>query len=789
MLLRLPTAGIANRVFSLCGLLCVAAFFGCGSSAVTDNPAANSQQGAPREPVVVAEADGTTAETSQSITPDLPDASEPPAEPQTTTIDPETAPPKPEKSPQPEPPQVTPQPNPPASTDDPGDLAPSNPFPHRVSVPEFPEDMEWLNTGGPLRKQDLKGKFVLLDFWTYCCINCMHILPELKKLEKAYPNELVVIGVHSAKFETEKDSKNINEAILRYEIEHPVVNDSDHLIWQIYGVQSWPTVLLVDPEGNAIWGRPGEIQFDDVDRVLKVAVPYYRQQKTLDETPIHFDLLAHRQQKTPLRFPGKVIADEKGNRLFVADSNHNRIVVASLGGELIDTIGTGTMGRQDGDFPSASFDHPQGMVLHGETLYVADTENHLLRKIDLTNKQVTTIAGTGVQSRNPWPGLENLTQSDPVPDRWVGKPRDTALSSPWDLWVHGKSLYIAMAGPHQIWKMLLDESEIGPFAGNGREDIVDGPLLPQIPYEERYSSFAQPSGLSSDGLWLFVADSEGSSIRAVPFDPRKEVRTVVGTADLPFNRLFEFGDVDGDRETARLQHALGVAYHDGKLYVADTYNNKIKVVDAKTGAVRTLAGTGEPGFGDQPAQFNEPAGITIAAGKLYVADTNNHHIRTVDIASGQVATLTIAGLTPPSPPQPTKKLTFPGAAQVKLNPTAVKPADGKVTLAIQLKLPAGWKINDLAPMAYYVEAESESGPIDRTAVGKTSLDKPATTFNIALPVTGTGPDVIKVSMNYYYCQDGGEGLCKVGSVVWTVPLNIDPAGNSASVVLEHQVAD
>jgi thiol-disulfide isomerase/thioredoxin len=781
----LQTADRARLAQILCGVIFILAVMGCGRPAVTENPDASGTQTDPAKPVAVAEVDTIHPE---SVAPRLPETIESAADPTNPQSNPEPQPPKPETPASPEP-QITPQPNPPANPDDPAELA-ENPFPHRLSIPEFPDDMEWLNTGGPLRKQDLKGKFVLLDFWTYCCINCMHILPELKKLERAYPNELVVIGVHSAKFETEKESKNIAEAILRYEIEHPVVNDSEHLIWNTYGVRSWPTVLLVDPEGHAIWGRPGEIQFDDVDRVLKVAVPYYRKQGTLDETPIHFDLLAHRQEKTPLRFPGKVMADEKGNRLFIADSNHNRIVITSLGGELIDTIGSGAIGRQDGDFRNATFDHPQGMALSGETLYVADTENHLLRKVDLTNKQVTTIAGTGIQSRNPWPGSENLTQFDPVPDRWVGKPRETALSSPWDLWVHGKSLYIAMAGPHQIWKMPLDESEIGPFAGNGREDIVDGPLLPQIPYEQGFSSFAQPSGLSSDGLSLFVADSEGSSIRAVPFDPRKEVRTVVGTADLPYNRLFEFGDIDGDRETARLQHALGVAYHSGKLYVTDTYNNKIKVVDAKTGAVQTLAGTGEPGFADQPPQFDEPAGITIAAGKLYIADTNNHQIRTVDIASGQVSTLAIAGLAPPSPPQPAKKPTFPGAKQVKLNPAAVKPADGKITLAVQLKLPEGWKINDLAPMGYFLEAEAETGPVDRTAVGKTTrLDKPATSFNITLPVTGAGQDVVKVSMNYYYCQDGGEGLCKVGSVVWTVPLKVDDAAIAESVVLNFAVPE
>jgi sugar lactone lactonase YvrE len=201
-----------------------------------------------------------------------------------------------------------------------------------------------------------------------------------------------------------------------------------------------------------------------------------------------------------------------------------------------------------------------------------------------------------------------------------------------------------MAGPHQIWKMPLDESEIGPYAGNGREDISDGRLLPRIPYQRGSSSFAQPSGLAGDKNWLYVADSEGSAIRAVPFDPSKEVETIVGTQ----GSLFTFGDVDGGAGDARLQHALGIVYHEGVLYVADTYNNKIKVIDPKARTSRTLVGTGKPGKTDSPAAFDEPAGISYAAGKLYVADTNNHLIRTVDLKTRVVKTLTIDGLTSPA---------------------------------------------------------------------------------------------------------------------------------------------
>ncbi len=696
-------------------------------------------------------------------------------------------------------------------------------FPYRFQLdfPDFPVGHEWINSQ-PLSKADLKGKFVLLDFWTYCCINCIHILPELKKLEREYANELVVIGVHCAKFEAEQDSENIKNAVLRYEIEHPVINDPNHEIWNALGVSSWPTLLLLDPEGNVVWGDTGEFEAKDVSAQIARGMAYYKAKGTLSEKPLKFDLEQHKVADTPLRFPGKVLADGTGKRLFISDSNHNRIVVTDLEGKVQSIIGSGKIGREDGDFAAAAFDHPQGMALtaDGKTLYVADTENHLLRKVDLEAQSVKTIAGTGAQARGPWPGLEGVTAFSNIPDRFVGPPATTGINSPWDLWIHDGSLYIAMAGPHQIWKMPLDESEIGPFAGNGREDIVDGPHLPSTPYALGASSFAQPSGLSSDGKVLFVADSEGSSIRAVPFDTEQEVTTVVGSAHLPGGRLFDFGDVDGPPETAKLQHALGVTYVDGKLYVTDTYNNKIKVVDATTGDTKTLAGDTERGNTDDPPRFNEPAGISHANGILYIADTNNQLIRTLDLQTGKVGTLTITGLPNAAPEvtiqpagfneevrseakntaqspvaQPgTESSKAVGADVAKANEkqlplTSVKPADGKVTLHVHLVLPTGWKINPIAPMSYVLESTQQTGPIDRTSFGKHKLDKPAAEFDVPLTIKGDGDDTVSVGLRYYYCEDveGGEGNCKINSINFNVPLKISTEGKTATVELKHEV--
>jgi thiol-disulfide isomerase/thioredoxin len=668
-----------------------------------------------------------------------------------------------------------------------------HPFPRRVKAPPLDGGKDWLNTAGPLDLKDLRGKWVLLDFWTYCCINCMHVLPELKKLEKAHPNDLVVIGVHSAKFDTEKGTQNIREAILRHEIEHPVVNDADHAIWDAYGISSWPSLRLIDPEGNLVAQHGGEIEFEVLDDFLKKASrhPYYARKGVMDPTPLRFKL--ETGPATPLRFPGKVLAVEAGGRLFIADSNHNRIVVAKLDGTLIETIGGGEIGRADGDFRTARFNHPQGMVLRGAALYVADTDNHLIRKVDLAAKRVSTIAGTAIQRRSAlWPGIKIDDEGIPtLPERFVGKPSEEALASPWDLWIHGESLFIAMAGPHQIWKMTLDEKEIGPYAGNGREDIVDGPLLPGRPFEAGHSSFAQPSGLSSDGEWLYVADSEGSSVRAVPLGPKGEVRTILGTAEQRFGRLFIFGDVDGALDKAKLQHCLGVAYHEGKLYVADTYNSKVKEIDLKAETIKTIAGGGKAGPGGAAA-LDEPGGLSVAAGKLYVADTNLHRIRVIDLKdANKISTLEIAGLQPPPPAEPSGKPKFPSAKQVELPKAVVKAVDGKLAVTVALELPEGWKINAEAPMAYLVEAEGDAGPIDRAATGKLVRPKERTaTFEIAVPLrAATGADKLKVSLIYYYCQSKETGVCKVGSVVWTVPLELADDAKSMILSLPHKIED
>src|SRR5215210_5425527 len=239
----------------------------------------------------------------------------------------------------------------------------------RVRAPELAGGRSWLNTDKPLSIAALKGKVVLLDFWTYGCINCIHIIPDLKRLEAKYANNLVVIGVHSAKFDNEKETDNIRRIILRYEIEHPVINDADFAIWNSYAVRAWPTQVLIDPSGYVVGQVSGEGHYQVIDGAVGELVAEAKKRGTLDARPLKFALERAKTGDLPLAFPGKVLADECGDRLFVADSNHNRVVVTRLDGTLLYTVGSGAAGRRDGSFQEASFDAPQGLALDGETLY------------------------------------------------------------------------------------------------------------------------------------------------------------------------------------------------------------------------------------------------------------------------------------------------------------------------------------------------------------------------------------------------------------------------------------
>ncbi|GBD35791.1 Thiol-disulfide oxidoreductase YkuV [bacterium HR36] len=623
----------------------------------------------------------------------------------------------------------------------------------RIPAPELEGGVEWLNTAGPIRLRDLRGKIVLLDFWTYCCINCIHVLPDLARLEKKYANQLVVIGVHSAKFDAEKDSKNIREAILRYGIEHPVVNDAHRRIWKAYRVIAWPTFFLIDPEGYIVGRASGEGLGQVLDAAIAELIEEHRARKTLNEQPIRFDLEKFRKRhQTPLYFPGKVLADLTTQRLFIADSSHHRLVITDWQGKVLAVAGTGEPGWQDGPFDKAQFNDPQGMALDGDKLYVADRKNHLIRVLDLPRQQVSTLAGTGQQSHDR---------------RAAGKPREVGLNSPWDLLLVGRSLYIAMAGHHQIWKLDLQQDHLAAYSGSGMEEILDGSLA--------VSAFAQPSGLATDGRWLYVADSETSSIRAVSLPPaglrppipgepnRGEVRTIVGMG------LFEFGDRDGQGKAVRLQHPLGLAYHKGYLYIADTYNNKIKILDPGKQTCRTFLGERTPGNSDDPPRFDEPGGISIAGDWLFVADTNNHAIRVVNLQTKQVRTLRLEGLNPPTPPPPPKRPFFPEPAVVRGAPQEIA-SSGAIDVHGSLAIAAGQKLVAGSPMPCLVEAFQDNRSLWEE-VPRLEADIGRAAFRLSLAADKLAQaDLLRITVGYFTCPEKSTGVCLMQAIRWDIPV-------------------
>jgi thiol-disulfide isomerase/thioredoxin len=609
----------------------------------------------------------------------------------------------------------------------------------------------WINTRSPIHLEDLRGKVVVLDFWTYCCINCHHILPTLAKLEQKYPNQVVVIGVHTAKFEAEKDTDNIRKKVAEYGIKHPVVNDAEQAIWNRLGVSSWPTLIVIDPLGRAVAGAAGEVGFEALDRVVGRVVAEARKAGNLNETPLKFEPEDEKSHDAPLRYPGKVLADAAGKRLFIADTANNRIVVTDLDGKHLATIGNGIPALKDGSYDAAGFNRPQGICLVGSTLLVADTENHAIREVDLEDQTVTTIAGTGEQA----------------PFRVTGGPaKSSPLSSPWDVLPDPSNpdrIYIAMAGLHQLWTLDRAQGEVKVWAGSGLENITDG--------KRAAAAFAQPSGLATDGQWLYVADSEVSGIRAVALKGDR-VETIVGV------HLFGFGDKDGVGNKVRLQHCLGLAHGDGKLYVADTYNNKVKVCDPKPKSVRTFVGSGEPGLRDDPAQFDEPGGLSLAGTTLYVADTNNHAIRAIDTKTKAVRTLKLDGVAAPKPPR--RPPTFPNAVALSAPAAKVQPGES-FGLDVSLALPEGYKINPDAPMPYLVETPGRTdvlGPGAPPSGGR--VGPPATSFRVEVPLAQpakAGETLeVKLSVSAFLCR---ESLCEIHSYVWTVPVTFAEGGGEA----------
>uniref|UniRef100_A0A0E0KCW1 Thioredoxin-like fold domain-containing protein n=1 Tax=Oryza punctata TaxID=4537 RepID=A0A0E0KCW1_ORYPU len=488
-----------------------------------------------------------------------------------------------------------------------------------------------------------------------------------------YREEFTVIGVHSAKFDNEKDLEAIRNAVLRYNITHPVVNDGDMYLWRELGVNSWPTFVVIGPNGKVLAQISGEGHRKDLDDVVGAALEFYEEKKLLQNSSLPLALEKDKDNRllaSPLKFPGKLAID----------------VVTNLEGEFICQVGSSEEGLLDGPFDTASFNRPQGLAYNSKKniLYVADTENHALRLskhwLEMEQKALIT--------------------------------KEEVLNSPWDVCYDPskETLYIAMAGQHQIWK----------------HNTLDG--------------------------------------------------------------VTEFGDYDGTGSDVLLQHPLGVVYaSDNQIYVADSYNHKIKRLDPVTRKVTTIAGTGHAGYKDGPAlsaQLSEPAGLVeVGDGRLLVADTNNSTIRYIVLneKSAEVRTLDLIGVQPPSPkPKTLKRLRRRLSADTDvINIDGGASIEGYLTLAISV--PDGYHFSKEARSKFDVDIEPADAIEIEPVNGFLNSGQASLKYRRKSSSSSTG----RINCKVYYCKE--DEVCLYQSVAFDVKFREEAVSDPAEITISYSV--
>ncbi|MCX4989676.1 MULTISPECIES: NHL domain-containing thioredoxin family protein [unclassified Streptomyces] len=502
----------------------------------------------------------------------------------------------------------------------------------RVRAPELAGKGGWLNTGGKdLKLADFRGRVLILDFWTFCCINCLHVLDELRELEEKHRDTVVIVGVHSPKFAHEAEHRAVVDAVERYGVEHPVLDDPELATWKQYAVRAWPTLVVIDPEGYVVAQHAGEGHAHAIERLVEELEAEHAAKGTLRRGDGPY--VAPEPEPTVLRFPGKALALPSGNLLVSDTTRHQLVELAEDAETVVRRIGSGVRGCVDGSAEAAGFSEPQGLALLDEgAVVVADTVNHALRRVDLATGAVSTLAGTG---RQWWQGSPTS-----------GPALEVDLSSPWDVALFGGKVWIAMAGVHQLWAYDPVTETVGVAAGTTNEGLVDGPG-PE-------AWFAQPSGLAATGDRLWLADSETSALRWV--DQDGSVHTAVGTG------LFDFGHRDGPAEQALLQHPLGVtALPDGSVAVSDTYNHALRRFDPATGEVTTLA-----------TDLREPSDAVLVGDDIVVVESARHRLTRLRLPEETVRVESVAHRT---------------------RREATEVAPGAVRLDVVFQAPAGQKLD------------------------------------------------------------------------------------------------
>lgn len=652
-------------------------------------------------------------------------------------------------------------------------ITPSN---DPVHAPELDGALAWLNIHRPLSMRELRGQVVILDFWTYCCINCMHVVPTLRELERRYRDQpLVVIGIHSGKFSAERDPERIAAAIGRYGVEHPVAVDDDMLIWARYAIRSWPTLVVVRPDGRIAAVAPGEPALETIDAFIAGVLAEARESGTLAERPPVLDA-APPQDREPLCYPGKAVVLPDG-RLAISDSGHHRVIVCERDGEVRQVFGSGVRGLADGPSDEAAFDDPQGLCWHPTpgsspeasstgAIYVADTRNHAIRRLNLEAGTVTTVAGTGQL------GLG-------APER-VASARKVALRSPWDVCSVGDAIYVAMAGNHQLWRFWPDRGDIEVYAGSGVEALIDGDV--------KKSAWAQPSGLcEKDGI-LYVADSETSAVRAVDLE-RGMVTTLAGLG------LFDYGDGEGDTDAALLQHCLSVAVDSSGVFIADTYNGKIKRWTARDGGLHGTSSAQRPSADGDICTLldglHEPGSVAVAPdGALIIADTNAHRLleiqgdREIEIAVRGAPRARQGALAPPARGEAPESGVDGWFTTLLELPENVGLGAGDGSLSIIMQTPAGTALAAGSPLSIAVEVSRRSDllTLPRSAFSLTTRGGRSQIVSIDVHVLALDEQLVDAELvatvDYIACNETDQAACSPGRLHLRVPVRLLSEGGA-----------
>jgi len=469
-------------------------------------------------------------------------------------------------------------------------------------APEFLAGLEWFNVEDPVRLADQTGRIVLLVFGAWSSIYCQRVLQDLQILGRKYRDNLLIISVHTPRYAAERKRSHVLRAISKYGISHPVVHDPEKQLWNMYGIKAWPTQVLLDREGMVLGSLSGDGKLAQLDLIIK----YQREKMVSLDAPVNIPVIKHCLVETSaaLSFPGRIIAANE--RLYVADSGHNRILVLSLCGDVLRQYGSEAAGFIDGNGSGAAFNNPQGMTLAGDFLYVADERNHAIRRIHTITDDVDTIAGNGKV------GILLLGSYD--------APTDVSLNSPSDVVIKDSKLYIAMAGLHQVWCLSLVTGTLKLFSGSGKEGLLDGPATT--------ATFSQPSGLTLLFNRLYSVDAGASAVREVDVETGA-VKTIIGKG------LFDYGDCDGSGKTARLQYPLDIQAdpEHRMLWIADTYNNKIKRIGVNSEFVSSVA---------VDCRLDEPGGLAFHDDTLYIANTNAHEIMCLNPNNGHAEVLNVS---------------------------------------------------------------------------------------------------------------------------------------------------